>query len=84
MSLCSPSSALTLVDMSFLPAGVKSGVLPVCAPVAGVSGKMKFVGVGFFCFFSSVNLKTEFIHFLRGGHAIQNVQLLIIHLLCKK
>lgn len=47
--------------------------------------KNEVCGCGFFFFFfSSVNLKTEFIHFLRGGHAIQNVELLIIHLLCKK
>lgn len=82
MSLCSQSSAFTFVDMSFLPAGVKSGVLPVCAPVVGVSGKMRLWVWVFF--FLSMNLKTEFIHFLRGCCTIQNVQLLIIHLLCKK
>lgn len=35
------SSAFVFADVSFLPAGVKSGLLPFCAPVDGVNGKMR-------------------------------------------
>lgn len=62
MWLCSPASAFIFVDMSFLPAGVKSGLLPVYVLqwMVWMKNEVLVCASGF-----SVNLETEFTHFFR-------------------
>ncbi len=72
------TSVVVFVDVLFLPAGAKSGMLPFCAPLDGVNGKTRycFVQGGF-----SVNLKNELTHILRETARSKTFSLSFIFLL---